>query len=40
MMYQMALYGNKIYSICALAITFLFIIITIAKEKNDERTRA
>ena len=40
MFYNLALNFNGFHAVLALAVTTLFIVITLAKERKDERTRA
>jgi hypothetical protein len=40
MFYNLALNFNEFHAVLALTVTMLFIVITLAKEKKDERKRA
>lgn len=40
MLYHLTLCFNQFHAVLALTVTTLFIVILIAKEKNDERKRA
>jgi hypothetical protein len=40
MFYNLAVNFNGFYATLALTVTMLFIVITCAKERNDERKRA
>lgn len=40
MFYNLTLHFNSFYAVMALAITTLFLVITLAKEKRNERKRA
>jgi hypothetical protein len=40
MFYNLALNFNEFHAVLALIVTMLFIVITLAKEKKDERKRA
>jgi hypothetical protein len=40
MFYNLALNFNGFHAVLALTVTMLFIVITLAKEKKDERKRA
>ena len=40
MFYNLALNFNGFHAVLALTVTMLFIVITLAKEKRDERKRA
>ena len=40
MFYHLALNFNGFHAVLALTVTMLFVIITLAKEKRDERKRA
>lgn len=40
MLFKLMLNSNHLYTVLAFFITVLFILLTLAKEKRDERTRA
>jgi hypothetical protein len=40
MFYNLALNFNGFHAVLSLAVTMLFIVITLTKERNNERTRA
>lgn len=40
MFYNLALNFNQFHAVMALTVSMLFIILTLAKEKKDERKRA
>lgn len=40
MFYNLTLHFNSFHAVMALAITTLFLVITLAKEKRNERKRA
>jgi len=40
MLYNLTLNFNQFHAVLALMVTTLFIVILLAKEKNDERKRA